>query len=575
MNQQGRNNFDFIPTLNNTNVLDPGAVSSNGESQPSYVTWYRKALKYYRSLGGIGRFVFFVILFSFLGLTFKDLSVRIRDSSIVSSLKTKIYGDRSSSSSSSGSTNQDDIPRPNFVHEQPFITSTYYTSTLSRKTLEGSDKVLKYNQKNPRRKKEPKTRLAIVRPFCEFDAEALPTTFACWNSLPPCTTAVTDLGDVEDFNIMDADDEEDEDEDEDSNNNTTTKERKTKRNKRNKHIMEDAAADVFLFYSQTFANNKIAIQAVDSIIDTFNEPGGWSQCFENIYAIEANIPQELDLYIPCAQEELYNWVNGPNRQYEAAFRIIQSGDFGIYDGFYLMEGDSIPVKAYWLDKILQTVEENRPFALLGAKYNGDKWDKFYGKNPISLLNHINGNAIYNTSHPLLERLVGQLEVEAPCPYNSIPYDYRMSQMITEGALGIVPKLAPKIMLNEDGENITLSDNTEMFKRWWDAYKDNNPIKETPIIHNYAATNLIPRHLGPEYVIHAPSESIYLAPSESNKLYSPWEPSIVEVTLVVSEWFKDRSRNLLEALDNFGVFWINFGVFQINFGQFLNDFWIIF
>ena len=131
----------------------------------------------------------------------------------------------------------------------------------------------------------------------------------------------------------------------------------------------------------------------------------------------------------------------------------------------------------------------------------DKWDKFYEKIPISLLNHINGNAIYNTSHPLLERLVGQLEVEAPCPYNSIPYDYRMSQMITEGALGIVPKLAPKIMLNEDGENITLSDNTEMFKRWWDAYKDKSPIKETPIIHNYAATNLIPRHLGPEYVIH--------------------------------------------------------------------------
>ena len=171
-----------------------------------------------------------------------------------------------------------------------------------------------------------------------------------------------------------------------------------------------------------------------------------------------------------------------------------------------------------------------------SKYNGDKWDKFYEKIPLSLLNHINGNAIYNTSHPLLERLVGQLEVEAPCPYNSIPYDYRMSQMITEGALGIVPKLAPKIMLNDDGENITLSDNTEMFKRWWDAYKDQSPIKETPIIHNYAATNLIPRHLGPEYVIHGA------------KLYSPWEPSIVHVTLVVSEWFKDRSRNLLENID---------------------------
>ena len=85
-----------------------------------------------------------------------------------------------------------------------------------------------------------------------------------------------------------------------------------------------------------------------------------------------------------------------------------------------------------------------------------QWDNFYEKIPISLLHHTNGNAIYNTSHPLLERLVGQLEIEAPCPYNSIPYDYRMSQMWVEGTLGIVPTLATKIMLNEEGQNITLS-----------------------------------------------------------------------------------------------------------------------
>jgi hypothetical protein len=57
-----------------------------------------------------------------------------------------------------------------------------------------------------------------------------------------------------------------------------------------------------------------------------------------------------------------------------------------------------------------------------SQYDGDKWDGFYEAIPISLLHHTNGNGIYNTSHPLLERLVGQLEVEAPCPYNSIPYD---------------------------------------------------------------------------------------------------------------------------------------------------------
>lgn len=121
----------------------------------------------------------------------------------------------------------------------------------------------------------------------------------------------------------------------------------------------------------------------------------------------------------------------------------------------------------------------------------------------------------------MERLVGQLEVEAPCPYNSIPYDYRMSQMWVEGTLEIVPTLAPRIMLNEEGENITLSNNTAMFMKWADMYKDEDPFKYTNVIHNYAATNLIPRHLGPEYIIHGA------------KLYSPWDPVKTGITLVVS------------------------------------------
>jgi hypothetical protein len=297
-------------------------------------------------------------------------------------------------------------------------------------------------------------------------------------------------------------------------------------------------ADLFLFYSQTYSDNAGAgaVKAVDQIMREFLSPGGWSRCFDNVYAVEANIPEELDLYIPAAQSDLYNWVNGPNRQYEAGFRIVQSGEWGNYDAFYLMEGDSVPVKNYWLDVILGEIDAHRPFAVLGAQYDGDKWDAFYESIPISLLHHTNGNGIYNVSHPLLERLTGQLEVEAPCPYNSIPYDYRMSQMWTEGTLGIVPKLAPKIMLNEEGENITLSDNLAMFSKWANRWKDEEPYKFTKAIHNYAATNLIPRHLGPEYVIHGA------------KLYSPWDPTRTEITLVVSEWFFDRSLSLIKNLD---------------------------
>jgi len=417
-------------------------------------------------------------------------------------------------------TKDKEIRRPDYTNHRPYISSSYYTSTKSLKTLQEIERlqVRRLSSKKPLLEKNFSSRLAIVRPFCEFDAEALPTTFAVWNQLAPCRASATDL---------------------DLNGGSTRN--KTDNPDRyfddvTSEIMHDMVADVFLFYSQTFSDNDVAIKSIDTIINQFNEPHGWSQCFANIYAIEANIPQELDLYIPSAQEELYNWVNGPNRQFEAAVRIIQSGEWGVYDGFYLMEGDSIPIKNNWLDVVLSEIEVNRPFAILGAKYNGDKWDNFYEQIPISLLHHINGNAIYNTSHALLERLVGQLEVEAPCPYNSIPYDYRMSQMCTEGALGVVPELAPKIMLNEEGKNITLSDNTETFAKWWDQHSASTPFKETPVIHNYAATNLIPRHLGPEYIIHGA------------KLYAPWNPTKIKITLVIAEWFFNRSTYLLEHLD---------------------------
>ena len=56
----------------------------------------------------------------------------------------------------------------------------------------------------------------------------------------------------------------------------------------------------------------------------------------------------------------------------------------------------------------------------------------------------------------------------------------MSQMWVEGTLGIVPELAPKIMLNEEGQNITLSDNIEMFKKWADIWEREDPFKYTPV-----------------------------------------------------------------------------------------------
>ena len=297
---------------------------------------------------------------------------------------------------------------PEFVFDHPYVTSSYYTSTSNTAILEKMNQIQVEPKKDrlPDRERGIVSRLAILRPFCEFDAEALPTTFACWNSLVPCRAAEQDLGDdgddednIDEWVLFDmstngtgrklSEDEQDEWEceaDYGSNSNSTNTAtsffrgiansffKRCKRKPKTKDYFDDVpadglrttSADLFLFYSQTFSENDVAMKAVDKIMEEFFSPGGWSRCFDNIYAVEANIPQELDLYIPAAQEELYNWVNGPNRQYEAGFRIIQSGEWGDYDGFYLMEGDSVPVKNYWLDVILGEINAYRPFAVLGA-----------------------------------------------------------------------------------------------------------------------------------------------------------------------------------------------------------------
>ena len=294
------------------------------------------------------------------------------------------------------------VIQPDFVYEHPYITSSYYAATSNRRVLNK----MKEMQVDPKRGRLPdrergiESRLAILRPFCEFDAEPLPTTFTCWNSLVPCRAAEMDLGsDDEDGGEMDEwvlfdnslngtgrklhKDEEDEWECEvDYTENSASswfnaakslfKRCKRRRNTRNyfddvpADALRTSSVDLFLFYSQTLSENEVAMKAVDKIMEEFFSPGGWSRCFDNIYAVESNIPKELDLYIPAAQEEFYNWVNGPNRQYEAGFRIIQSGEWGDYDGFYLMEGDSVPVKSYWLDVILGEIKAHKPFAVLGA-----------------------------------------------------------------------------------------------------------------------------------------------------------------------------------------------------------------
>jgi hypothetical protein len=148
-----------------------------------------------------------------------------------------------------------------------------------------------------------------------------------------------------------------------------------------------------------------------------------------------------------------------------------------------------------------------------SKYRGDKWDAFFSVLPSSLVNHINGNAIYNLTHPLFNRLVTQLELESTTIANSIPYDYRISQIVEECQTSVKPSFP----LSGSGVDPApaLSDKFFELSEQFDL---DDIIREVPVIGNYASTNMLTSYLDDrETVIHGA------------KLRSFWDDSKVGVS----------------------------------------------
>ena len=162
--------------------------------------------------------------------------------------------------------------------------------------------------------------LAVVRTFCPNDIDTLVKSFDQWKKLPPC---------IESY--------------------------------KNSHY----DVDIILIFSQTLSKSASALKAITRLHEIFEATNGWNGCFDNFYAIDVAIEPSLDLYIPSQQMENINWVNGPNRQFERSVRTIQQNYFGHYECMYLMEGDSVPVKKYWLDALMDEIIKKQPFAILG------------------------------------------------------------------------------------------------------------------------------------------------------------------------------------------------------------------
>ena len=330
-------------------------------------------------------------------------------------------------------------------------------------------------------------RLAIFRPFGIKSVSTLIDMFSGWEDYIPCNVSMHE----EENNFFNSE----------------------------QHVL----VDVFLSFSQSYEKVPPAQSATKRVVDDFRQnqkqtSNGWQRCINNIFTLDANIDPEVDLYLPEESQTNRMWVHGPNYQFVHGVRQIMR--LKQYDAVFVMEKDVLPVRDHWLDNLIKEAEEEE-FAILGSKYDGRMWESFRTSLPLALQHHINGNALYNLSHPLLEEILNQLQEESDLPLHAVPYDYRISQILVEGMMGVLPDLPWPIVdewSKETGRK--MKSNTKKFQHLWKKYvkSDQRVIKESKVITNYAGSTLLPDQIAREKasLIHGAS---YYTPLNKTKYVS--------------------------------------------------------
>ncbi|CAE7037267.1 unnamed protein product [Symbiodinium natans] len=180
-----------------------------------------------------------------------------------------------------------------------------------------------------------------------------------------------------------------------------------------------SAIDLILVYSKDLMMNPMANKVVMDLMDGFKikmdmemynmtnvtNPNAtmydWMKCFSDIKYMSAGLNPEQDVYDSNGYTTNKHWVSGPNHVFKSIMDAMFTGAYmDMYDSFFLMEMDAVPIKDYWLDQFEKEAHEvaDGNIAIRGSQYLGDKWDLFKHMMPKYLVDHINGNAIYNLKH---------------------------------------------------------------------------------------------------------------------------------------------------------------------------------
>ena len=188
----------------------------------------------------------------------------------------------------------------------------------------------------------PKTKIqmTIARPFSVIDLRRLSQSFDSWEDYVPCDS------------------------------------RKTTNDDAGNGVGDNVQVKLLLVYSRSLDpnddnggdNDDENLKSVNDVIDQvkkiYQKTNGWNSCISSIDRIGVNIDPSLDIYNASQQDTNPLWVNGPNRHFERTVRYLQhqqqdgndETNSVVGNVMYWMEMDSVPVKEYWLDALVNEIQ---------------------------------------------------------------------------------------------------------------------------------------------------------------------------------------------------------------------------
>ncbi|CAE7714386.1 unnamed protein product [Symbiodinium sp. CCMP2592] len=251
--------------------------------------------------------------------------------------------------------------------------------------------------------------------------------------------------------------------------------------------------DLILVYSKDLEMDKDAKGLVSEIEMSFHSKEfNWMNCFTNIKNMSAKLNPEQDVYDNRGYTTNKHWVSGPNAVFSKIMMAMMEGEFNdTYDIFFLMEMDAVPIKDHWLDQFETEAHEmaDNSMAIRGSQYLGDKWDLFKAMMPTYLVEHINGNAMYNLKHPWTKAVYDA--------FNSMDGGNMMEEMAFDVAFAMITMDA-------------MSGNTSQFAAAWAAAGGNSQTYnwDSMLVGNYANTLLNTSFEFPTYIRHGSSKNLF-------------------------------------------------------------------